>query len=97
MKREEKNNMTRQRIIDAALDEFGEKNYAEASLNTICTVGNISKGIIYQYYKDKGKKQEFWGAEIVSGNPKHTLLFAFANKIRSPERMIQQSLISLMT
>jgi AcrR family transcriptional regulator len=53
MKREEKNLQTRRRIIDSALGEFGEKSYAEASLNTICSAGDISKGIIYHYFKDK--------------------------------------------
>lgn len=53
MNREEKNLQTRQKIIDSALSEFGKKNYSEASVNTICTAGNISKGIIYHYFKDK--------------------------------------------
>lgn len=53
MKREEKNLQTRRRIIDSALREFSEKSYAEASLNTICSDGGISKGIIYHYFKDK--------------------------------------------
>lgn len=53
MNREEKNIQTRQKIIDSALNEFGKKTYGEASLNTICAAGNISKGIIYHYFKDK--------------------------------------------
>lgn len=53
MNRDEKNLQTRQKIIDSALLEFGEKSYGEASLNTVCAAGNISKGIIYHYFKDK--------------------------------------------
>jgi len=53
MKREEKNIQTRQQIINSALAEFGINSYSEASLNTICKNGNISKGIIYHYFKDK--------------------------------------------
>lgn len=53
MKRDEKNLQTRRRIIDSALQEFGQKSYGEASLNTICGSGNISKGIIYHYFQDK--------------------------------------------
>ena len=53
MKREEKNQQSRQKIMDAAIKEFGDKNYAEASLNTICKRGEISKGIIYHYFEDK--------------------------------------------
>lgn len=53
MNRTEKNMQTKRKIIDNALIEFGEKSYGEASLNTVCTTGNISKGIIYHYFKDK--------------------------------------------
>lgn len=53
MKREEKNLQSRQKIMEAALKEFGENSYVEASLNTICREGEISKGIIYHYFKDK--------------------------------------------
>ncbi|MCC8024937.1 MAG: TetR/AcrR family transcriptional regulator [Clostridium sp.] len=53
MKREEKNRHSRQKIMDSAFREFGEKSYGEASLNTICRDGAISKGIIYHYFKDK--------------------------------------------
>lgn len=53
MNRDEKNFQTRQKIIDSALLEFSEKSYGEASLNTVCAAGTISKGIIYHYFKDK--------------------------------------------
>lgn len=53
MNRDEKNLLTRQKIIDSALAEFSAKSYGEASLNTICAAGDISKGIIYHYFKDK--------------------------------------------
>ena len=53
MKRAEKNAETKHRIIKSALKEFSEKSYREASLNTICIEGEVSKGIIYHYYQDK--------------------------------------------
>lgn len=53
MKREEKNRHSRQKIMDAAFKEFGAKSYGEASLNAICKEGEVSKGIIYHYFKDK--------------------------------------------
>lgn len=53
MKREEKNFLSKQRILDAALQEFSQKGYEAASLNTICAENGISKGIIYHYFKDK--------------------------------------------
>lgn len=53
MKRQEKNIQSRQKIVAAAMMEFGNKGYARASLNTICTDGGISKGSIYYYFKDR--------------------------------------------
>lgn len=53
MKREEKNALSRQRILDAAMEEFSRSGYAAASMNAICAENEISKGIIYHYYKDK--------------------------------------------
>ena len=53
MKREEKNQQTRRRILDSALAEFAEKGYGGSSLNTICAAQGISKGIIYHYFENK--------------------------------------------
>lgn len=53
MKRREKSLQSRQRILDGALKEFAANSYAEASLNNICNDNDISKGIIYHYFKSK--------------------------------------------
>ncbi|MEG2259221.1 MAG: TetR/AcrR family transcriptional regulator [Oscillospiraceae bacterium] len=53
MKRDEKNLLSRKKIMDSACAEFGEQGYGLSSVNTICTAGNISKGILYHYFKDK--------------------------------------------
>ncbi len=53
MKREEKNQQTRRRILDSALVEFAEKGYGGSSVNTICSAQGISKGIIYHYFENK--------------------------------------------
>ena len=53
MKRENKNALSRQRIIDAALREFSAKGYEGASLNTAWAENGISKGIIYHHFKNK--------------------------------------------
>nr|WP_225877818.1 TetR/AcrR family transcriptional regulator [Alkalibacter mobilis] len=45
--------MTKQQIINGAIAEFGVHSYAEASANEISKKGNISKGIIYHYFKNK--------------------------------------------
>lgn len=53
MKREEKNELSKAKILSAALQEFAALGYARSSINTICSEGDISKGIIYHYFKDK--------------------------------------------
>ncbi len=53
MKREEKNQQTRRRIMDSALAEFSRQGYGASSVNTICAAQDISKGIIYHYFAAK--------------------------------------------
>lgn len=53
MKREEKNQQTKRKIMDSALSEFAKQGYGASSVNTICASQNISKGIIYHYFKTK--------------------------------------------
>ena len=53
MNREEKNALSRQRILEAALEEFSQKGYEAASLSNVCAEKGISTGIIYHHFKDK--------------------------------------------
>ncbi|MGM9631469.1 MAG: TetR/AcrR family transcriptional regulator [Eubacteriales bacterium] len=53
MKREEKNQQTRRRIMDSALNEFSKQGYGASSVNVICAAQDISKGIIYHYFRTK--------------------------------------------
>ena len=53
MNREEKNALSRQRILEAALEEFSRRGYEGASLSNLCAEKGISKGIIYHHFKDK--------------------------------------------
>ena len=43
----------RQRLVDAAIREFSEKPYAQASLSQIALRSRIAKGSFYQYFSDK--------------------------------------------
>lgn len=52
MRKEDKTELTKERIINAALEEFGTKGYSAASLSNICAAG-ISKGLIYHNFKNK--------------------------------------------
>lgn len=43
----------REKILDAAMTEFEENSYENASINQIVSNSGISKGSFYQYFKDK--------------------------------------------
>ncbi|MGN1019506.1 MAG: TetR/AcrR family transcriptional regulator [Aristaeellaceae bacterium] len=53
MKREEKNQQTRRKIVDSALAEFAQQGYGGSSVNAICAAQGVSKGIIYHYFASK--------------------------------------------
>ena len=53
MKQEEKSRKSREHILSFAFAEFAEHGYSEASINSICSAGKISKGLLYHYYADK--------------------------------------------
>lgn len=53
MKREEKNQQTKRRIMESALAEFSAKGYGGSSINTICAAEDVSKGIVYHYFENK--------------------------------------------
>ena len=55
MKRDEKNELMKRRIMDSALKEFSKKGYGESSVNNVCGKEGISKGIIYHYFDSKGE------------------------------------------
>jgi AcrR family transcriptional regulator len=47
----------RERVLQAAMQEFGEHGYSTGSLNTIARDAEIAKGSLFQYFADK---QEFF-------------------------------------
>ncbi|MDY3367946.1 TetR/AcrR family transcriptional regulator [Zhenhengia yiwuensis] len=53
MKREEKSENSKERIIKAALEEFGQNGYVAASTNNMCKNHDISKGLLFHHYKNK--------------------------------------------
>ena len=53
MKREEKNQQTKRRIMDGALAEFSRRGYGAGSINAICAARDLSKGIVYHYFETK--------------------------------------------
>lgn len=53
MKQQEKTQRTQERILAAALIEFGEKGYEAASINAICGKSQVPKGLLYHNFKGK--------------------------------------------
>lgn len=53
MRKEEKTRLTYERILSAAIIEFGTKNYDSASLTALCNENQISKGLLYHNFKNK--------------------------------------------
>lgn len=52
LKKAEKTELTREKILRAAMEEFGTNGYASSSLNNICGAG-ISKGLLYHNFAGK--------------------------------------------
>jgi AcrR family transcriptional regulator len=42
-----------QRVVDAAMAEFGQRGFSAGSLNVIAREARIAKGSIFQYFEDK--------------------------------------------
>ena len=53
MSREKQKKLSKERILRASLNEFGERDYLIASTNNICKNNNISKGLLFHYYQSK--------------------------------------------
>lgn len=53
MKQQEKTQRTQEKILKAAICEFGDKGYDAASINTVCQESQVSKGLLYHNFKSK--------------------------------------------
>jgi TetR/AcrR family transcriptional regulator len=53
MAQSKKGMIARFKILQVALNEFANYSYEKSSINRICNDGNISKGVMYHYFKDK--------------------------------------------
>lgn len=47
------NEEKQKRVFEAALDEFSQKSYSEATLSNIIKLAGIPRGSFYQYFDDK--------------------------------------------
>ncbi len=53
------NNEKVNRIINCALEEFSKNKFEKASTNNIVKAANVSRGLMYHYFKDKQELFEF--------------------------------------
>ena len=53
MKKAEKTERTKERILQAAMEEFGRKGYAAATIGAICSEHGIAKGLLYHNFVGK--------------------------------------------
>lgn len=53
IKQEDRTELTKERILLAAIQEFGTNGYASSTVNTICNKYKISKGLIYHNFEGK--------------------------------------------
>lgn len=53
MKQIEKSQQSKEKILHAAVSEFGAKGYAGASLNALLSDNGLSKGLLYHYFENK--------------------------------------------
>ncbi len=44
---------TKQRILDAAVEVFGERGYRGASVDDVAVAAGVTKGAVYYYFTDK--------------------------------------------
>jgi AcrR family transcriptional regulator len=52
-RREPKPRDTKERIMEAALAEFGARGFAEASIDDVAARAGVTKGAVYYYFTDK--------------------------------------------
>ncbi len=73
----------RQRIIDCAVDEFAQHDYASASISKIVAKAGIAKGSLYQYFNDKTDLYTYL-LDLVSQTKAKMMAKAFRQENRMP-------------
>ena len=53
MTQAERQNQSRRKILEAAMDEFGARDFDAVTMEAICASHGISKGMMYHYYTGK--------------------------------------------
>ena len=53
MTQAERQSQSRRKILEAAMDEFGARDFDAVTMEAICAGHGISKGMMYHYYTGK--------------------------------------------
>lgn len=77
MKKAEKTEITKEKILNAAMTEFGTYGYDGATINQICRCHNISKGLIYHNFDSKGALYLCCAQTAVNAFIRHMSAFQF--------------------
>ncbi len=85
----------RQRIIDCAIDEFSQHDYASASISKIVAKAGIAKGSLYQYFKDKSDLYSYL-LDLVSQTKAAMMAKSFQQEKPQPFFDSLQALFSVM-
>lgn len=73
MKQKERQERSRQAIIQAAMDEFGNAGFEAVTMERICAGHGISKGMMYHYFSNKDELFLCCASEIFQGLWKYLL------------------------
>lgn len=85
----------RQRIIDCAVDEFAQHDYASASISKIVAKAGIAKGSLYQYFTDKSELYSYL-LDLVSQKKAEMMAKAFRQENKLPFFESLMALFSVM-
>jgi len=80
-----------ERILNAALKEFAQKGYENASTNEIVKSAGISKGLLFHYFKNKKELYLFLYNHFT-----HVMVEEFFNELDLSERDIFERMKTLM-
>lgn len=82
MKKAEKTEITKEKILKAAMTEFGTYGYDGATINQICRHYSISKGLIYHNFKGKGELYLYCAETAVNAFIRHMSAFQFGTDFK---------------
>lgn len=82
MKKAEKTEITKEKILNAAMTEFGTYGYDGATINQICRHYSISKGLIYHNFESKAELYLYCAQTAVNAFIRHMSAFQFGTDFK---------------